>query len=281
MLVVPFTMRNDSNKHFAKANRPPACCLQNCLGGPFFLGLAPARNSPTRIGSGWSTNCGSTSATASRQQPANAFLTSVLPRNARRPPTRRLLEPLNSFLMNELPSKARRLCVANASSTRRPLVANVLPTHDRCRQPESSSCGFAVDASTPGLLARLCSNSNMKPLSPACDTSRNATCTRQWRTNGNDRQQAAAPQEKALANEADERCCKEEAARTAASAEMALAKERCHHKEAEHATLSAASSLAVEQRCHEVATRTAASADMALAKEQRCHETAKIAAMLA
>jgi hypothetical protein len=187
MLVVPFATRNGSNEHFLKTNRPPACCLQNCLGGPFFLRLAPAWNVPTRIGSGRSTNCGSTSATASRRQPANAYLTSVPPTNARRLPARRLLAPLNAFLTNKLPSNPRRLCVANASSTRRPLVANALPTHDRRRQPESSSCGFAVDASTPGLLARLCGDSNVRPLSPACDTSRNAAHARQWQTNDNDR----------------------------------------------------------------------------------------------
>ncbi len=95
------------------------------------MGLAPALNMPTRIGSGRLTNCGSTSATASRRQPANAFLTSVPPTNARKPPARRLLAPLNSFLMNKLPLNARRLCVARASSTRRLLVTNVLPRHDR------------------------------------------------------------------------------------------------------------------------------------------------------
>ncbi len=174
MLVVPFTTRNGSNEHFTKTNRPPACCLQNCLGGPFFLGLAPARNPPTRIGSGQPKNCRSMSATASRWQPANAFLTSVLPTNARRPPARRLLAPLNVFLTNKLPSNARRLCVASASSTRRLLVANALPTHDRQQQPKSSSCGFTVNASTPGLLARPCSDSNVRLLLPACNTSRNA-----------------------------------------------------------------------------------------------------------
>jgi hypothetical protein len=187
MLVVPFAMRNGSNEHFAKTNRLPACCLQNCLGGPFFLGLAPARNAPTRIGSGWTTNCGSTSTTASRRQPANVFLTSVPTTNARRPPARRLLAPLNAFLTNKLPSNARRLCFTNASSTRRLLVANALPMHDRWRQPESSSCGFAVDASTPGSLARLCGDSNVRPLMPSCDMSRNAACVRQWWMNGNDR----------------------------------------------------------------------------------------------
>jgi hypothetical protein len=52
--------------------------------------------------------------------------------------------------------------------------------------------------------------------------------------------------EKALADEADEQRCQEEAACTAALAEMALAKEQRPHEEAEHVALSAASSLAVE-----------------------------------
>ncbi len=82
--------------------------------------------------------------------------------------------PLNAFLTNKLPSNARRLCLASASSTRRPLVANALPTHDRQRRLKSSSCGFTVDASTPVLIARPCSNSNERPLLPACNMSRNA-----------------------------------------------------------------------------------------------------------
>ncbi len=183
MLVVPFAMRNGSNEHFTKANRPPACCLQNCLGGPFFLGLAPTRNAPTRIGSGRSMNCGSTSATASRRQPANAFLTSVSPRNARKPPVRRLLMLLNAFLTKELPLNARRLCVASTSSTRRPLVTNALPMHNRQRQPKSSSCGFAIDASMPGSLARPHGNSNVRLLFPACNTRRNAALVRCKRRN--------------------------------------------------------------------------------------------------
>ncbi len=84
-----------------------------------------------------------------------------------------------------------------------------------------------------------------------------------------------------MANEADEQCCQEEAACTAALAEMALAKEPRHHKEAEYAALSAVSSLAIEQCCHEAAARAAALVDMALAKEWHCHETATITAMLA
>jgi hypothetical protein len=175
---------------------------KNCPGGPFFLGLAPARNMPTRIGSGQLTNCGSTSTTVSRRQPANAFLTSMPPTNAMRPPTRRLLVPLNAyfrsmpptyarrppasrllgplkaFLTYELPLNARRLCVANASSTTRLLVANALPMHDRWWQPKSSSCGFAADAFMPGSLARPHGDSNMRLLLPACNTSRNAALAR-------------------------------------------------------------------------------------------------------
>jgi hypothetical protein len=94
--------------------------------------------------------------------------------NARRPPARKLLALVKAFLTYELPLNVRRLFVANTSSKRRPLVTNALPTHDRWRQPESSSCGFAVNASTPGLLTRPCGNSNVRLLLPACNTSRNA-----------------------------------------------------------------------------------------------------------
>ncbi len=105
---------------------------------------------------------------------ANAYLTSVPPTNARRMLARRLLAPFEAFLTYKLPSNARKLCIANASSTRRPLVANALPTHDRQRQPESPSCGFALNASMPGLLARPRGNSNVRLLLPACNMSRNA-----------------------------------------------------------------------------------------------------------
>ncbi len=78
------------------------------------------------------------------------------------------------LLDKQAASNARRLCFANAFSMRRPLVANALPTHDRWRQAKSSSCGFAVDASMPGLLARPCGDSIVRPLLPACNMSRNA-----------------------------------------------------------------------------------------------------------
>ncbi len=103
MLVVPFAMRNGSNKHFVKTNKLLACCLQNCLGGPSFSGLAPARNVPTRIGSGRSTNCGSTSATASRRQPDNTILMSKLLAKKRR------LLTTNASSMSMLQTNASRL----------------------------------------------------------------------------------------------------------------------------------------------------------------------------
>ncbi len=36
MLVIPFVMRNGSNEHFAKTNRPLVCCSK--IGGPILLG---------------------------------------------------------------------------------------------------------------------------------------------------------------------------------------------------------------------------------------------------
>jgi hypothetical protein len=190
MFVVPFTTRNGSNEHFAKTNRPPACCLQNCLGGPFILGLVPAQNTPTRIGSGWSKNCGSTSAIASRRRPANAILTrkpfvnarrpivannsstSMPPTNARRPPV------INGF-------STRRLHVVNAYSTKRPLVAlwpNALLLHGRWRLPEPSSYGFAAATSMSGLPTRLCSDNNARLLLHVCNMSRTAACVQHsWR----------------------------------------------------------------------------------------------------
>jgi hypothetical protein len=155
------------------------------------LGLAPTRNASTRIGSGWSTNCRSTSATASRRQPANTILTrkplvnarrqivangsltSVPPTNARRPPV------VNGFL-------TRRLHIVNAFSTKRPLVAlwpDALLFHDGWRPPEPSSYGFATAASTSGLPTRLCGNNNARLLLHVCKMSRTAACARRsWRS---------------------------------------------------------------------------------------------------
>jgi hypothetical protein len=235
--------------------------------------------------------------------PLNTYFTSVPPKNARRPPARRLLAPLKAFLTYKLPSNARKLCVANASSTRRPLVTNALPTHDRWRQSKSSFCGFAVNASMPGLLARPRGNSNVRLLLPACNTSRNDVLTRcKWRSSVSRRplcKQRPQPTEKALAQAADERCRHKAAT---ASAELALIKERRCHEALMWAALSAASSLANKQ-CHheasklalaltelvlvdekrrqEAAKLAAASAELALAKEQRCHEAATQTAMSA
>jgi hypothetical protein len=114
VLVAPFATRNGSNEHFAKTNRLPACCLYNFPGGPFFSGLVPPWNVPTRIRSGRSTNCGSTSATASRRRPANALLTSKLLTNNRRP----LIA--NAFSKSVPPTNARRL------PTRRLHIVNAL-----------------------------------------------------------------------------------------------------------------------------------------------------------
>jgi hypothetical protein len=190
MLVIPFVTRNGSNKHFAKTNRPPACCLQNCPGGPSFLGLAPVRNAPTRIGSGQSTNCGSTSATASRRRPANAIMTRKLLAKNKRPLTANAssmsLPPTNT---RRLPS--RRLHAISAFSKRRLLVAlwpNTLHLHNRWRQPKPSSCGFAAAASMSGLPTRLRGNSNARPLSHICDMSRTAACMQRLQRSSGNRQ---------------------------------------------------------------------------------------------
>jgi hypothetical protein len=155
MLVVPFATRNGSNEQFAKTNRPLACCLQNCPGGSFYMGLAPAQNMPTRLGSGQSMTCGRTSAIAARRLPT------------------------------------RRLHIVSAFSRRRLLVAlwpNALLLHERWGQPAPSSCGFAATASTSGSPARLCGDSNARPLLHICDTSRTAACARHSRRSSIDRQ---------------------------------------------------------------------------------------------
>jgi hypothetical protein len=88
-------------------------------------------------------------------------------------------------------------------------------------------------------------------------------------------QQAAATREKALADEADEQRCQEEATHAAALGDMVLAKERrCHEMAtitamvAEKATAQLAAMLAemvstAEQRHHEAATREKALANKA------------------
>ncbi len=154
------------------------------------MGLVPARNAPTRIGSGQSTNCGSTSATASRRRPANAILTRKLLAKNKRPLT------ANASSMSMPPTNARRLParrlhIVSAFSRRRLLVAlwpNALLLRDRWRQLQPSSCGFAAAASTSSLPARLCRDSNARPLLHICDTSRTAACTRRLRRSSADGQ---------------------------------------------------------------------------------------------
>ncbi len=84
-----------------------------------------------------------------------------------------------------------------------------------------------------------------------------------------------------MADEADEQRCQEEAARAAASAEMALAKEQRRCKAAECATALATKALAEEQRRQESADHTAVSAESTLANKRHCREAAEHATALA
>ena len=109
-MVDPFAMRNGSNKHFAKTDRLPACCLQNRPGGPFFMGTVPARNAPTRIGSGPSTNCGRTSNVVYKSPTSKTLaLAKRLPID-------------NSSSTSKLLALTRRLPVNSSSSTSKPLA---------------------------------------------------------------------------------------------------------------------------------------------------------------
>jgi hypothetical protein len=110
MLVVPFVTKNGFNEPFAKTHRLLGYYLRTHPGGPFYIGLAPAQNKPTRIGSGQSMTCGTTSAITSKRQPANTISTRKPLVNARR------LSVVNGF-------STRRLHVVSAFSTRRLLVA--------------------------------------------------------------------------------------------------------------------------------------------------------------
>jgi hypothetical protein len=218
---------------------------------------------------------GRTSASTTRKQPINAFLT-------RKPlVNNRKLLVANNFLTSVPPNVF--LASMPCTNVRKPLVPNAFlknapPRHDGRRPQQPSSFGFATVASKSTSPKRLYISSNVRPLLPACDTSRNVARA----VMAEERQrQAAATQEKVLANEVNEQRCHKATKRAALLAEMVLAKERCGHKEAEHAALSAARSLADEQRCHEAAACAAASADLALAKERCRHEMAWIAAMLA
>ena len=61
-LVNRFAMKNAGiNEPFAKTNRLPDCCRRGHPEGPFFVGLALARNAPTGNGRQPSTICAGTS----------------------------------------------------------------------------------------------------------------------------------------------------------------------------------------------------------------------------
>jgi hypothetical protein len=90
-LVDRFVSKDGFNEPSAKTNRLLDCCRRRNLGGPFFLGLALARNASTGIGRRPSTICGRTS-------------------------TR------HSSLSRPLAPARRRMPAAKSSSTRKPLV---------------------------------------------------------------------------------------------------------------------------------------------------------------
>ncbi len=73
--------------------------------------------------------------------------------------------------------------------------------------------------------------------------------------------------EAVLAAEADDRRCREVAARAAEA--LALDEERCHHEAAMRASLSTVSPLADERSCHEAATGATTLGKLALAVRPR------------
>jgi hypothetical protein len=174
-----------------KTNRPWGYSRLLHWEGGFLPEAKLTRKPPTSTGNKLWTNCGRTSAIASRRQPVNAILTRKPLVNARRPIV------TNNSLMSVAPTNARRLPVVNgfstrrlhvvnAFSTKRPLVAlwsNALLSHDGWRPPKPSSYGFAAAASTSGSPARLCGNNNARPLPHVCNMSRTAACARGlWRS---------------------------------------------------------------------------------------------------
>jgi hypothetical protein len=173
----------------AKTNRPWGYSRLLHWEGRFLPEAALARRPPTSTGNELWTNCGRTSAIASRRRPANAISTrkplvnarrpivtndslpSVPPMNARRPPV------VNGF-------STRRLHVVNTFLTKRPLVAlwmNALLLHNGWRPPNPSSYGFAAASSTSGLPTRLRGDNNVRRLLHICNMSRTAACARRSR----------------------------------------------------------------------------------------------------
>ena len=147
-LVDHFVTKNGINEPSVKTNSLPDCYRRN-MGGPFFMGLALARTAHTGIGRRSLTICGRMSMRHSsssrpltparkRLPAANGPLTSTLLELAsRRPPARMPFALLNIFFTSAPPTNVRwRLHVANASLTRRLLVADAPLRHGRRWPPE-------------------------------------------------------------------------------------------------------------------------------------------------
>jgi hypothetical protein len=66
---------------------------------------------------------------------------------------------------------------------------HVPPIHNGQQPQQPSSFGFATATSKYALRVQLHGGSNVRPLLPICNTSRNATQARQLQHNGNDRWQ--------------------------------------------------------------------------------------------
>ncbi len=168
----------------AKTNRPRGCTHRLHWGGGFLPKVVLTRRPPTGNGNRLLTNCGRMNAIANRQRPANAISTRKPLVNHRRSlAVNNFLTsmPANAFSTSVLPTNARRPPIVKSFSTRRLLGANVfwIPVMADRGRNNHLSFGFAATASKSTLPGQLRSGSNVRPLSPACDTSRNAAGARQ------------------------------------------------------------------------------------------------------